>query len=165
MYRNGSILYVSGTKSTQDVWDDLKLPLHKTRLTQRYKDASKHIEDEAVVIDGEKDYGTTDIIGHSLGSAVTAQINQDKDNRFRTRSYGAPHWSNQETKDFGSNLRVSGKGDIVTAFDNAPVTSDTGGGLDPLFRHSFEGMAEVKNKAGNEPLTAEEFMEQFYNES
>ena len=33
LYQNGSILYIAGTKSAQDVWDDLKLPFHKTLNT------------------------------------------------------------------------------------------------------------------------------------
>ena len=34
------------------------------------------------------------------------------------------------------------------------------GSLNPLFNHSYEDIANVKNKAGNEPIT-KEFMEQF----
>ena len=30
IYQNGSILYIAGTKSGRDVYDDLKLPLYKT---------------------------------------------------------------------------------------------------------------------------------------
>ena len=73
LYQNGSILYIAGTKSMQDAWDDLKLPFHKTRLTQRYKDANKHIQENE---------GITDIISHSLGSSVSAQLNQDYDNQL-----------------------------------------------------------------------------------
>ena len=61
---------------------------------------------------------------------MSAQLNQDYDNQFRTRSYGAPHWSSQKTEDFGTNLRIRGKNDVVSAFDNAPITVDKGGGLD-----------------------------------
>ena len=155
LYQNGSILYIAGTKSAQDVWDDLKLPFHKTRLTQRYKDANKHIQ---------QNEGITDIISHSLGSAVSAQLNQDYEKKFRTRSYGAPHWSSQRTEDFGTNLRIRGKNDVISAFDNAPIAVDKGGGLDFLSNHSFEGMADVKNKPGNIPLTTEEFLQEINSE-
>ena len=36
IYRNGSILYIAGTKDPIDFWDDLKLPLYQTRSTKRY---------------------------------------------------------------------------------------------------------------------------------
>ena len=38
MYRNGSILYIAGTKDPIDCYDDLKLPFYQTRNTKRYKD-------------------------------------------------------------------------------------------------------------------------------
>ena len=140
------------------MWDDLKIPFHETSRAKRYKDAKKNLEDEAITIDGNKEYGITDIISHSLGSAVSAQLNQEHGNIFRTRSYGAPHWSKQSTEDFGANLRIRGKDDIVSAFDNAPITVNKGS-ANPLFIHSFEGVADVKHKSGNEPLT-KDYLEQ-----
>ena len=53
MYRNGSILYIAGTKDPIDFWDDLKLPLYQTRSTERYKDVDKFIQDGAIEIDGK----------------------------------------------------------------------------------------------------------------
>ena len=41
IYQNGSILYIAGTKSGRDVYDDLQLPLYKTQQAQRYKGADK----------------------------------------------------------------------------------------------------------------------------
>ena len=34
IYQNGSILYIAGTKSGRDVYDDLKLPLYQTQQTK-----------------------------------------------------------------------------------------------------------------------------------
>ena len=45
IYQNGCILYIAGTKSGRDVYDDLKLPLFQTRSTKRYKDVDKFIKD------------------------------------------------------------------------------------------------------------------------
>ena len=64
------------------MWDDLKIPFHETSRAKRYKDAKKNLEDEAITIDGNKEYGITDIISHSLGSAVSAQLNQEHGNIF-----------------------------------------------------------------------------------
>ena len=65
IYQNGSILYVAGTKSGRDVYDDLKLPLYQTRHTKRYKNVDKFIRYGAIEIDGKKHYGITDVISHS----------------------------------------------------------------------------------------------------
>ena len=73
IYQNGSILYIAGTKSGRDVYDDLKLPLFQTQQTKIYKDVDKLIKDGTIEVDGKKLTGITDIISHSLGSAVGQQ--------------------------------------------------------------------------------------------
>ena len=103
IYRNGSILYIAGTKDPIDFYDDLKLPYYQTRNTKRYKDVDKFLQDGAIEIDGKKHYGITDIISHSLGSAVGQQINNDYGNIFRSRSYGSPFVSSQRPEDTGTN--------------------------------------------------------------
>ena len=84
------VVYIAGTKSGRDVYDDLKLPLYQTRHTKRYKYVDRFIQDGAIEIDGKKHYGITDVISHSLASAVSQQINDDYGNIFRSRSYGSP---------------------------------------------------------------------------
>ena len=160
MYRNGSILYIAGTKDPIDFYDDLKLPFYQTRNTKRYKDVDKFIQDDAIEIDGKKHYGVTDIIAHSLGSAVGQQINNDYGNIFRSRSYGSPFVSGQQQEDTGTNLRIRKAGDVVSMFDNGTINLNRSS-LNPLDNHSYADIANVKNKAGNEPITREEFMEQF----
>ena len=160
MYRNGSILHIAGTKDAIEFWDDLKLPFSQTRNTKRYKDVDKFIKDEAIEIDGKKHYGVTDIISHSLGSAVGQQINNDYGNIFRSRSYGSPFVSGQRQEDTGTNLRIRKSGDVVSMFDNATINLNRSS-LNPLDNHSYADIANVKNKAGNEPITKEELMEQF----
>ena len=105
IYQNGSILYIAGTKSGRDVYDDLKLPLFQTRSTKRYKDVDKFVKDGTIEVGGNKLTGITDIISHSLGSAVGQQINDDYGNIFRSRSYGSPFVSSQRPEDTGNNLR------------------------------------------------------------
>ena len=160
IYQNGSILYIAGTKSGRDVYDDLKLPLYQTRNTKRYKDVDKFIKDGAIEIDGKKHYGITDVIRHSLGSAVGQQINNDYGNVFRSRSYGSPFVSTQRPEDTGTNLRIRKAGDPVSMFDKGSITLNKGT-LDPLQNHSYENIGNVHNKQGNLPLTEEDFMEQF----
>ena len=160
IYQNGSILYIAGTKSGRDVYDDLKLPLYKTQQTKRYKDVDKFIKDGTIEVDGKKLTGITDIISHSLGSAVGQQINNDYGNIFRSRSYGSPFVSSQRPEDTGTNLRIRKAGDPVSMFDNATIHLNRSS-LNPLDNHSYADIANVSNKAGNEPITREEFMEQF----
>ena len=151
VYKNGSILYIAGTKDPIDFYDDLKLPFYQTRNTKRYKDVDKFIKDGAIEIDGKKHYGISDVISHSLGSAVGQQI---------SRSYGSPFVSSQRPEDTGTNLRIRGSNDVVSMFDGGSITIPNGS-LNPLYNHAYEDIANVKNKAGNEPITKEEFMEQF----
>ena len=154
IYRNGSSLYIAGTKNPIDLYDDLKLPFYQTRNTKRYKDVDIFIKDDAIEIDGKKHYGVTDIISHSLGSAVGQQINDDYGNIFRSRSYGSPFVSSQRPEDTGTNLRIRKAGDVVSMFDNASITLNRSS-LNPLDNHSYADIATVKNKAGNEPITRE----------
>ena len=160
IYRNGSILYIAGTKDAIDFYDDLKLPFYQTRNTKRYKDVDKFIQDEAIEIDSKKHYGVTDIISHSLGSAVGQQTNNDYGNIFRSRSYGSPFVSGQRPDETGTDLRIRKAGDVVSMFDNGTINLNRSS-LNPLDNHSYADIANVKNKAGNEPITREEFMEQF----
>ena len=160
IYRNGSQLYIAGTKDPIDFYDDLKLPLYQTRNTKRYKDVNKFIEDDAIEIDGKKHYGITDIISHSLGSAVGQQINNDYGNIFRSRSYGSPFVSGQRPEDTGTNLRIRKAGDPVSALDRGSITLNKGT-LDPLQNHSYQDIGNVHNKSGNLPITEEEFLQQF----
>ena len=160
IYQNGSILYIAATKDPIDFWDDLKLPLHQARNTKRYKDVDKFIKDGTIEVDGKKLTGITDVISHSLGSAISAQINNDYGNIFRTRSYGSPFVSGQRPEDTGTNLRIRKAGDPVSMFDNATINLNRSS-LNPLDNHSYADIANVSNKAGNIPITREEFMEQF----
>ena len=160
LYQNGSILYIAGTKSGRDVYDDLKLPLHQTQQTKRYKDVDKFIKDGTIEVDGKKLTGITDIISHSLGSAVGQQINNDYGNIFRSRSYGSPFVSGQRPEDTGTNLRIRKAGDVVSMFDKGSITLNKGT-LDPFQNHSYQDIGNVKNKAGNEPITQDEFLQQF----
>ena len=160
IYRNGSQLYIAGTKDAIDFYDDLKLPFYQTRNTKRYKDVDKLIKDDAIEIDGKRHYGITDIISHSLGSAIAQQINTDYGNIFRSRSYGSPFVSIQRPEDTGTNLRIRKSGDPVSMFDKGSITLNRGT-LDPFQNHSYQDIGNVHNKAGNLPITTDEFLEQF----
>ena len=160
IYQNGSILYIAGTKGPIDFYDDLKLPFYQTRNTKRYKDVDKFIKDGTIEVDGKKLTGITDIISHSLGSAVGQQINNDYGNIFRSRSYGSPFVSGQSPEDTGTNLRIRKAGDVVSMFDKGSITLNKST-LNPLQNHSYQDIGNIHNKPGNLPITQAEFLEQF----
>ena len=154
IYRNGSQLYIAGTKDPIDFYDDLKLPFYQTRNTKRYKDVDKFIQDDAVEIDGKTLTGITEIISHSLGSAVGQQINNDygkislevevtvrllfqvKDQKTRGQTY-----------------------EYESLFNSGSITLNRGT-LNPFQSHSYQDIGNVHNKTGSLPITTEEFMQQ-----
>ena len=69
-YKNGN-LYIAGTRDFGDVIDDIKLHLpNGARLSQRYHDVIKYLKDNL-------DMKVENVIGHSLGGAVTKQLQTD----------------------------------------------------------------------------------------
>jgi hypothetical protein len=82
LFINGDVLYVAGTSSLHDVWDDLKIPFHLTSQSQRYTDAEK-------ILANNKQIST--LVGHSLGSAVSLELQANmKDRNFQSRTYSVP---------------------------------------------------------------------------
>ena len=79
-------LYIGGTQTARDVWDDLKIPFDKVDQSQRYKDASKIIEQNIV----EK-HPITNVVAHSLGASVGLKlVDKYPSYPMTTTSYGAP---------------------------------------------------------------------------
>ena len=58
---HGDTLFVAGTSSWADAWDDLKIPFHQTWRAQRYIDADQALKNNPQV---------KNLVGHSLGGAV-----------------------------------------------------------------------------------------------
>ncbi len=82
IYAHGSTLYIAGTASLRDVWDDIKIPLHLTRFSDRYQNASKYLEDHKNI---------KSLVGHSLGGSVALELQKDfPDRKFKSNTYGAP---------------------------------------------------------------------------
>ena len=79
---------------------------------------------------------------------------------FKSRSYGSPFVSSQRPEDTGTNLRIRKSGDPVSMFDKGSRTLNRGT-LDPFQNHSYQDIGNVQSKAGNLPITQEEFLEQF----
>ena len=113
LYQNGTRLYVAGTggggRWLGDLYDDItKVPFNRTNETQRFKDAKRKIEEEGNI---------EQIIGHSLGGAITLHLNKDYDNRFKTRVYASPTVSFEKPDRTEQNVRVRGKYDPISILD------------------------------------------------
>ena len=82
VWTEGSTMYVAGTKSLQDVFDDLKIPFGLTSWSQRYKDAERTLKAMPQL---------NRAVGHSLGGAVALELQKNKG--LETTTYGAPVFS------------------------------------------------------------------------
>ena len=118
---HGQVLYIAGTHSLRDVADDLLIPLHLVRNSQRYQQAVAALQKA----NGRVKY----LSGHSLGGAVAAVLQEDavagnlgpKYRGFReVRTYGAPLLHS----DHIPNLHAYRRGwDPINAFDSGAATS------------------------------------------
>ncbi len=82
VYMNGDTLYIAGTSSIQDIWDDLKIPFNQTAKSLRYRNA-------AAALKANKDI--VNVVGHSLGGSVALELQKNMPERnFKSNTYGAP---------------------------------------------------------------------------
>ena len=82
LFAEGDTLYIAGTSSLRDVWDDLKIPFHLTSKSDRYQHASKFLEENKTI---------KNLVGHSLGGSVALELQDNMaDRKFNTNTYGAP---------------------------------------------------------------------------
>ena len=152
LYQNGTRLYVAGTggggRWLGDLYDDItKVPFNRTSETQRFKDAKRKIEEEGNI---------EQIIGHSLGGAITLHLNKHFDNKFKTRVYASPTVSFQKPDRDDDNLRIRGKYDPISILDQGAITVDKGS-AEPFTNHFMEGFNDVGHKESHIPFTADDF--------
>ena len=119
---NGDTMYVAGTRSLSDAWDDLKIPLRRTHQTQRFRDADE--------VFGRG--GIRKIVGHSLGGAVALEFLR-KNPDVETETYGAPVFSNQK-----SGQRFCRDRDPVCVFDKGAKKSSISSSS-VLRNHTYRG--------------------------
>ena len=122
---HGETLYIAGTHSLRDVADDLLIPLHLVRNSQRYQQALAALHRA----NGRVKY----LAGHSLGGAVAAVLQEDAINgnlgpKYRgfreVRTYGAPLLHS----DHIPNLHAFRRGwDPISALDSGAATSSAVG--------------------------------------
>jgi hypothetical protein len=120
VYQNGETLYIGGTQTAHDIWDDLKIPFNKVDQSQRYKDASQVIEKN--IVEGHPIHN---IVAHSLGASAGLKLVDKYPNYpMTTTSYGAPIAvaSNQLISPIISGERYRHPYDGVSGFDYGAKT-------------------------------------------
>ena len=118
---HGDSLYIAGTHNLRDVADDLLIPLHMVRRSERYGQALAALQKA----NGRVKY----LVGHSLGGAVAAVLQEDAvagrlGNKYRgfreVRTYGAPLLHSDQIPNLHAYRR---SWDPVSALDRGAATS------------------------------------------
>ena len=127
-YIKGDTMYVAGTDTKQDVWDDITKVPKWGYLTDsaRYKMIKPVLEKQPQI---------KTLVGHSLAGLVVLRMQKEHPERdYEVRTYGAPvfgYWG-------GKNIRYKHQFDPVSLFDMGakitPVAS-----VNPLTLHSYKG--------------------------
>ena len=133
-------LYIAGTKDIPtDVLEDALIPFHMVHHSTRYRTADHFLKYNSDKVDN--------VVGHSLGGAVSLKLNQDYRKRFKTRTYGAPVYSyNMNTDE--NNLRFRSAGDPVSMFDRGAITINKNA-YNPLYNHGYQ--SQHYGDIGKEP--------------
>ncbi len=98
----------------QDVWDDLKLPFHKTYRTERYTNVQDELDRNLNI--------KKKLVSHSLGSAVAYEAQDIKsDINFNIVAYSPPLTS--KPGDPSGQNRYRNMFDPVSMFDGGATTS------------------------------------------
>ena len=101
-------MYIAGTKSFGDVFDDMRIPFNDIADSQRYRDAIPMM------------HGVDVVVGHSLGRSVALSLAQAYG--VESVTYGAPVFDLNPFDSSGSG-RHHNVGDPVALLDPAAGTS------------------------------------------
>jgi hypothetical protein len=115
LHVNGDTLYVAGTQTARDVWDDItKLPFGKMKDAQRYQDADALLA---------KNPQVTNLVGHSMGGAAVLELQKNHtEKQFKTNTYNAPLVSITRP-DNENNHRYRNLGDPISILDRGAEKS------------------------------------------
>ena len=136
LYNYGDTLYIAGTKSLGDVYDDLKIPFHATKYSQRYRDAEKHVANPTL--------GITNVVGHSLGSSVSLELQKNYPD-LRSTTYATPTIS---TPSETQNTRYRNPADPISILDRGASHVSNRVSLNPFKSHSYDNFKNVSGGSG-----------------
>lgn len=116
-YIHGDTLYIAGTNSWRDVFDDItKIPFWgNLKDSERYQQAEKALKENPQI---------KHVIGHSLGGSVALELEKTFPKQIETsRTYGAPVLDLTQHEMDPSVSRFRNMFDPVSIFDNAANVS------------------------------------------
>ncbi len=138
LHFHGDTLYIAVTSNMQDVWDDLKIPLHQTKYAQRYRDAEKYIKNKSL--------GIKHVVGHSLGGSTSLELQKNHpDKNLKVTTYGSPTLS---LGDDPNTNRFRNAFDPVSMLDRNANYGNQKFNLDFLKNHSYKNFRNVSGTDG-----------------
>jgi len=155
LYHHHNKLFIAGTKSLQDAWDDLKIPFGKTMDGVRADNANAYYLANQSSIDT--------VIGHSLGGAIALNLEQkygkSGDNPYgiiQSKTYGS---ATASLPGGGKSDRIRYFGDPISALDfNATTVMPSFSQRWNNSAHSYSGLSIPDkipvHEAIKNPLTA-----------
>ena len=150
LYIHNNTLFVAGTSRINDVIDDVALPFHMTKYTQKYKETDNLLSQHPEV---------TNIVAHSLGSAVSLELQKNyPEKNYKTNTYGVPtvSTSNDQT---GSN-RYRNYGDFVSIADRGSNMNFKPSVITEFFKNIPLGLDQALLNAGLEAHKYDNFSTQ-----
>ena len=148
-YIHGDTLYIAGTNSWRDVFDDItKVPFYgDLRQSERYQQAEKVLKENKQI---------TRLIGHSLGGSVALQLEKDYDQVQFTRTYGAPVLDMTEHEMDPKVERYRNLLDPISVFDNAANISIDFNPFDSYsLMHSYSNIADNFTSTEEQPVVSD----------
>jgi len=100
-------LYIAGTRNMGHVGEWWKIPAFKVKDSDIYSKTENYLKDHPEI---------ENLIGHSYGGSVALQF-QKNDNKYKTRTYGAPVFDPIPRNPFHSPQRYCNRYDPVCAAD------------------------------------------------
>ena len=104
---NTNTFYIAGTRNMQDVAEWWKIPAFRTKESEIYGRAKKYLDEHPNI---------TNLTGHSYGGSAALQLQKD-DNKYNTRTYGAPVFDPIPRNPFYQPQRYCNRWDPVCAAD------------------------------------------------
>ena len=140
-YAHNDTLYVAGSHTARDWWDDFtKLPFNSSNIHRL------HMAKQAA-----KATNPSTVVGHSLGGAVALRMQQERAGygELKTRTYGAPVFDplGQHPGD-----RYRSYGDPVSVFDRGAKSSLTMPSANVSLFHGYEATAGRRNPPATKSL-------------
>ena len=104
---NTNTLFIAGTRNMNDVLEWPKIPTFRTKDSAIYGRAKKYLGDHPNI---------TNLVGHNYGGSAALQFQKDN-NKYQTRTYGAPVFDPIPRNPFHQPQRYCNKYDPVCAAD------------------------------------------------